>query len=119
MALMKITKRDEITPGRYQAMIKDVEVKVDKKGQDYARIEFHLADSDRMISGFLFSQFDSSDRLATKIVDHLNILADGEDGGEIDFDDLFNENCSIQIERKEEHLRRCRERRGTRKSSRS
>ena len=105
MALMKVTKRDEITPGGYQAVIKDVEVTVDKKGKDYARIEFHLVDLDRMISGFLFSQFDNSDRLATQIVEHLNILADGEDGGEIDFDDLFNESCSIQIERKEEHLR--------------
>ena len=105
MALMKISKQDEIKPGRHQAVIKDVEIKVDKKGKDYARIEFHLADSDRMISGFLFSQFDSSDRLATKIVDHLNILADGEDGGEIDFDDLFNENCSIQIAKEDEHLR--------------
>ena len=105
MALMKVTKRDEITPGWHQAVIKDVEVKTDKRGQDYGQIKCHLADSDRMISGFLFSQFDDSDRLATKIVDHLNILADGEDGGEIDFDDLFNGNCSIQIERKEEHLR--------------
>jgi len=105
MALMKITKRDEIKPGWYQAMIKDVEVKADRNDKDYGQIKCHLADSDRMISGFLFSQFDDSDRLATKIVDHLNILADGEDGGEIDFDDLFNENCSIQIERKEEHLR--------------
>ena len=58
-----------------------------------------------MISGFLFSEFDNSERLATKIVDHLNILADGEDGGEIDFDDLFNENCSIQIEKEGKHLR--------------
>ena len=105
MALMKITKRDEITPGRYQAMIKDVEVKVDKKGKDYARIEFHLADSDRMISGFLFSQFDNSDRLANQIVGHLNILADGEDEGEIDFDNLFNESCSIQIAKEDEYLR--------------
>ena len=104
MALMKVTKRDEITPGGYQAVIKDVEVTVDKKGKDYARIEFHLVDLDRMISGFLFSQFDNSDRLA-KIVDHLNILADGEDEGEIDFDDLFNENCSIQIEKEGKHLR--------------
>ena len=105
MALMKISKQDEIKPGRHQAVIKDVEIKVDIKGKDYARIEFHLADSDRMISGFLFSQFDNSDRLANQIVGHLNILADGEDEGEIDFDNLFNESCSIQIERKEEHLR--------------
>ena len=105
MALMKVTKRDEITPGGYQAVIKDVEVTVDKKGKDYARIEFHLADSDRMISGFLFSQFDNSDRLANQIVGHLNILADGEDEGEIDFDNLFNESCSIQIAKEDEYLR--------------
>ena len=105
MALMKISKQDEIKPGRHPAVIKDVEIKVDRKGKDYARIEFHLADSDRMISGFLFSQFDNSDRLATQIVDHLNILADGEDKGEIDFDNLFNESCSIQIAKEDEYLR--------------
>ena len=105
MALMKITRRDEITPGRYQAMIKDVEVKVDKKGKDYARIEFHLVDLDRMFLGFLFSQFDNSNLLASKTIEHLGVLADGEDGGEIDFDDLFNENCSIQIAKEDEHLR--------------
>ena len=105
MALMKITKQDEIKLGRHQAVIKDVEIKVDKKGKDYARIEFHLADSDRMISGFLFSQFDNSDRLANQIVGHLNILADGEDEGEIDFDNLFNESCSIQIAKEDYYLR--------------
>ena len=105
MALMKISKQDEIKPGRHPAVIKDGEIKVDRKGKDYARIEFHLADSDRMISGFLFSQFDNSDRLANQIVGHLNILADGEDEGEIDFDNLFNESCSIQIAKEDEYLR--------------
>ena len=58
-----------------------------------------------MISGFLISQFDNSDRLANQIVGHLNILADGEDEGEIDFDNLFNESCSIQIAKEDEYLR--------------
>ena len=98
---MNITKA--VKNGTYDARITGVNIKSDKNENDYATLVFELKPTGEVRAN-VFSNFNEDDIFPSKICEFLmgdayqsEIEEDLE--VEIDFEDLFDESCTITIER--------------------
>jgi len=101
--IMTMNRKKAIKAGTHEARITGVHIKCDTNENDYATLVFELEPTGEVRAN-VFSNFDEDDIFPSKICEFLmgeEYQSEIEDDleVEIDFEDLFDEPCTITFER--------------------